>query len=177
MRIIATILAALALASLPSFAQSISADASLARDDRLIKKVDVDDIKAIAAAAGHTIDSVDPKPEAPMVVGKTSEGYYFVLVGKACELEGYEDCLGLSIEFRFDADAAVTFDKVNELNEMYSAAKFYRADNESGEDTLFITNYAILDGGQTMGNLKTILTNMIAIGPAAREHVWGTGKE
>ncbi len=173
MRMIATTLAAIAFVAMPAFAQSITGNASLARDDRLVYKVDLEDMKAIAVADGHTIDSVDSNVKAPMVVGKSTDGWFFVLKGQACELEGYEDCLGLSIEFRFDADASVTDAKLNELNQTYLAAKSYRGESESGVNTLFVTNYAILDRGQTMGNLKTILTNMLAIGPEVQKMVWG----
>jgi hypothetical protein len=172
MRIVSACLAALALVALPAAAQTYTANTALADVNRLIKNVTVEDMKAIVVAEGHTIDSVDTAAEAPMVVAQTPGGLFYVLKGQACELEGYENCLGLSIEVRYDADPSVSYETINEANASYLAGKVYRGLNEDGVDTVFVTNYAILDSGQTMGNLRTIVANMIEIGPAVSGIIW-----
>jgi hypothetical protein len=37
---------------------------------------------------------------------------------------------------------------------------------------VFVTYYAIVDEGQTFGNLSTILLNMLSLGPNVSKVIW-----
>ncbi len=143
--------------------------------ETMLYEVDLADMEAIVRAVGHTIIHSDDTPEAPMVLGQDPDGLFFVLRGYACQIEDHDGCLGLSFEVRYDADDSVTLENINLANQTYKAGKVSRGMNENGVDTVFVTNYAILDGGQTAGNLGIILTNILAIGPAVADIIWPAG--
>lgn len=172
MRIIAAILASTLISAAPALAETYTANTSLAEATRLVKHINAEEMKAIVVANGYTINSVDTSGDEPIVIGQTAEGLFFVLKGQVCNLEGYVDCLGLSIEVRYDADDRVTDANISKANWDYAATKVVRGPNESGADTVFILNYAILDEGQTMGNLATILSNVLAIAPSVVDIIW-----
>jgi hypothetical protein len=163
------ILAAATFAAPPAQAQNISANPELARDDRLVKLVTIEDMKALVVTSDAVITAVNTTAAEPYVIGKHGSGLFFVVVGKACNIDGRAGCVGLSLEVRYDADARVTNDKLAQANNTFDAVKVTRGPNQNRKDTVFIANYAILDEGQTMGNLKTILVNVISIGPSIRE--------
>ena len=164
-------LAATALASAVSFhavAQEIDADLSLADDDRMMRSVSLEDLKALAASEGHVIDSVGLYGDVS-VRAKTDDDLIYHLIGTACETEYSDDCLGFMVQVRYDDDEDVTVEKINDANLAYAAVSTWW-DKEG--DTVGVTRYVILDGGQRMENLKINLENALALGPLVAEVIW-----
>jgi hypothetical protein len=77
-------LAATALAAAVTFtasAEDFTADTSLADDDRVVRSVSLEDMKAIAVAEGHTITEVGGEG-AVSVRATTPDGLIFHLIGR-----------------------------------------------------------------------------------------------
>lgn len=164
-------LAAAALASALSFtasAQDLTADTSLANDDRVMRSVSLEDLKAMVAAEGHTIKEIGENGDVS-VRAQASDGLIFHLIGTACETQYSDDCLGFMIQVRYDADEDVTTEGINSANLSYAAVSTWW-DRDS--NTVGITRYVILDGGQRMENLKINLQNALALGPLVADVIW-----
>ena len=166
-----TYLAATALAALVTFtasAEDFTADTSLADDDRVVRSVDLEDLKALAIAEGHTIRSVGDEG-AVSVRATTPDGLIFNLIGTACDTEYADGCLGFMVQVRYDDDEYVTMEKINQANLSYAAvATWWDQDG----DTVGVTRYVILDGGQRMENVKINLQNALALGPLVADVIW-----
>lgn len=168
MRTLLTTAALAAAISFPAFAQEFSADTSLANDDRIVRSVNLEDLKAIAVSEGHTITEVGGEGDVS-VRAKNADGLIFHLIGTACGSEFSEDCLGMMVQVRYDSDEDVTAEKINEANLAYAAVSTWW--DKEGE-TLGVTRYIILDGGQRMENVKINLQNALALGPLVADVIW-----
>jgi len=164
-------LAATALAAAVTFtasAEDFTADTSLADDDRVVRSLSLEDMKAIAVAEGHTITEVGG--EGPVSVRATTpDGLIFHLIGTACDTEYSKDCLGMMVQVRYDDDEEVTAEKINDANLSYAAVSTWW--DKDGE-TVGVTRYIILDGGQRMENVKINLQNALALGPLVADVIW-----
>tara|TARA_R110002051_G_scaffold2408_4_gene12600 strand:+ start:2487 stop:3044 length:558 start_codon:yes stop_codon:yes gene_type:complete len=168
-----TFLAVAALAVAASFtasAEDFSADTSLADDARVVRSVNLEDLKALAVAEGHTITEVGGDGDVSLRA-TTPDGLIFHLIGTACASEYSEDCLGMMIQVRYDDDEQVTAEKINQANLTFAAVSTWW--DKEGE-TVGTTRYLILDGGQSMENLKVNLQNALALGPLVADVVWPT---
>ena len=164
-------LAATALAAAVTFtasAEDFTADTSLADDDRVIRSISLEDMKAIAVAEGHTITEVGGEG-AVSVRATTPDGLIFHLIGTACDTEYSADCLGMMVQVRYDDDEEVTAEKINDANLAYAAVSTWW--DKDGE-TVGVTRYVILDGGQRMENVKINLQNALALGPLVADVIW-----
>lgn len=168
MRKVLAIAALAAAASMTAAAQSFTADTSLANNDRVVRSVDLEDLKALAVIEGHTISSVGDNGDVSLRA-TTPDGLIFHLIGTACESEYSADCLGFMIQVRYDDDDEVSTDKINAANLNYAAVSTWW-DQEG--DTVGITRYIILDGGQRMENLRINLENALALGPLVADVIW-----
>lgn len=140
--------------------------------DRIVTKVQQADLVELVRNSGDTIVSQREQGDVS-VLAQTPSGLYYVLVGAACDRPDYgEGCLGIDFQVRYTADEQVTMENINLANLTYSAAKVSLGVNEGNESTVFITHYVILDGGQKMGNLATILINVLDFGPKASSVIW-----
>ena len=165
------LIAALALAlagATPALAQSLSANTALALDDRVVKFVTIEDLKAIIVADGHTVLAVG-ELGATSVKAKTREGLVFDLIGTACTEPGVPGCLGISMQVRYDIDSRLTYEKINRVNTRYWPVSVW-IDYE--KKILAITRYVILDDGISMRNIKVNLINLLAINAAVEKEVW-----
>ncbi|MEZ5954385.1 MAG: YbjN domain-containing protein [Hyphomonas sp.] len=159
--------------SLPAIAEEFTADTSLADNDRVVKSVNLEDLKAIVVAEGHTIDSTGAFGDVS-VRATTEDGLIFHLIGTACETEYSDDCLGLMVQVRYDADSDVTLESVNSANVTYAAVStWWDKENE----TVGVTRYVILDGGQRMENVKINLENALALGPLVADVIWPSDED
>lgn len=150
-----------------------SAPAKTAFDpNRIVTKVSQADLVAIVREGGHTVVSEKEFGDVS-VLARTPNGVLFLLIGRVCDLPDYgPGCLGLEYQVRYDADSRVTLDNINTANQSYSATKVYQGPNEEVKDTVYVTHYVILDGGQRMENLATILINVLDIAPKASQVIW-----
>jgi len=168
MRLLFAVLALVLASGAPAAAQSISANPALARDDRSVGYVTLEDLKAIVVASGHKLTLVGKF--GPMSVrAQTAEGLIFDLIGTACEEPGVAGCLGISMQVRYDIDDRLTYENINLANRRYWATTVW-IDVEAG--TLAITRYVILDNGVTMANVKANLNNLLAINANIQKEIW-----
>ncbi|MCA8900027.1 MAG: YbjN domain-containing protein [Hyphomonas sp.] len=161
-------IAAFAVVSFQAVAQEYSADTTLAEDTRMVRSVTVEDIKALVVAEGHTLTGVGTYGDVS-VRAKTEDGLIFHVIGSACEDNAEEGCLGFMIQVHYTADEDVTLEAVNTANLTYAAVTAW-LDKDS--NTLGVLRYVILDGGQTMENLKVNLTNALLLAPLVRDIIW-----
>lgn len=168
MRFLVAVLALALTGATPVLAQSLSANTALARDERSVEFVTVEDLKAIIVASGHTVLSVGEF--GPISVkAKTAEGLIFHLIGTACDEPGVPGCLGISMQVRYDIDSRLTYEKINRVNTRYWAASVWI---DHDKKVLAITRYVILDHGVTMRNVKANLSNLLAINENVQKEVW-----
>ncbi len=171
-RIISSIALAAFLAT-PALAQGdLTADVSLARDDRTVKSVFLADIKAIVVSAGDTLSSVSENS----VSAVTPDGLIYNIDGTVCENDIRPGCLGLNINIRYDGDEMVTYAKLNTANLSWTPVSVaLEGDVGKVGSDLIITRYVILDGGMTMENIKDNLTNAISIAQDVADFIWEVG--
>lgn len=173
-------ISSLALAAMlagPALAQGdLTADTSLARNDRMVRSVFLADLKAVVADSGHTIDSVGGSGE-NSVTGVTEDGLIYHMNGTVCENEIRPGCLGININVRYDGDQMVTYEKLNAANVAWTPVSV-AVEGTVGEvgSTLIITRYVILDGGMRVENIKENLTNALSIARDVADYVWEVGK-
>lgn len=175
MRRLFTTLALAAAIAGPAFAQgAITGDASLARDDRQVRSVFLEDLKAIvAASSGHTITSA----EGNSVTATNENGLIYNLDGTVCENEIRPGCLGININVRYDGDEMVTYEKLNAANLNWTPVSVaLEGDVGASDSSLIITRYVILDGGMSMANVKDNLTNALSIAASVADYIWEVGE-
>ena len=101
-----------ATVSLAASADDLTADTSLAENDRVVRSVGLDDLKAIAVAEGHNIEAVGENGDVSLRA-TTPDGLIFHLIGTACDTEYSTDCLGFMVQIRYDSDSDVTTEAVS----------------------------------------------------------------
>lgn len=168
MRTFLAIAAMASAISLNAFADDLSANTSLADNDRVVRSVNLEDLKAIAVAEGHTINAIQENGDVSLRA-TTPDGLIFHLIGTACETEYSDDCLGFMVQVRYDSDEDVTMESINAANITYAAVSTWW-DKEGA--TVGVTRYVILDGGQRMENLKINVENALALGPLVADVIW-----
>jgi dipeptidyl aminopeptidase/acylaminoacyl peptidase len=164
-------LAVAAIAAAMSFtasADDFTADTSLADNDRVVRSVTLEDLKAIAVSEGHEITEVGGQGDVSLRA-LTPDGLIFHLIGTACDTEYADGCLGLMVQVRYDSDEDVTTEAINNANITYAAVSTWW--DKEGK-TVGVTRYIILDGGQRMENLKVNLQNALSLGPMVADVVW-----
>ncbi|MEL7031976.1 MAG: hypothetical protein AAGL97_05795 [Pseudomonadota bacterium] len=127
------------------------------RDDHLLTSINQDNIRFVAESLDHTVrrdleDSIGVL--AHYQDGDDSSELVYAMQGKACQ-DG-PDCLGLEVFVIFEG--AFTADQANDINRRWSAIKATETDG-----SLYLTRYLILDDGQTIGNIRTNVLNVLAI--------------
>jgi len=157
---------------------SVLAAPAFADDNRIVKSVSLQDLETILVEEGHTIMSTgDDGAVSVRATDTNGTGLIFNLLGVACETEYSDDCLGINMQVRYDADGQETLERINEANLMWAATSaWYSPDGTDGySPTVGITRYVILDGGMTVRNIKDNLLNLLAIAPQVADFVWQTG--
>jgi hypothetical protein len=160
-------------AALPLPASAQTGSSSGAFDaDRKVTRIHQKDLVALVTARGGTV--ISEKMEGSVSLkAKASDGLVYNLIGAVCDLPNYgPGCLGLEMQVRYDADDRVTMENINTANRAWSMTKAFHGPNENGTMTVFITYYAIVDAGQTMGNLDAALRNVLSIAPQAANVIW-----
>ncbi|MGB3625814.1 MAG: YbjN domain-containing protein [Henriciella sp.] len=129
---------------------------ALAQGSELITSVTEDSLAAFAESQGDEVLGFGEAGEVS-VRAQTEDGTIYYLTGTACT-DG--SCAGINMSARFDANELVTYEKLNDANLRRAAVSVWKLDN-----TLGISRYVILDGGQTMDNIQINFDNFIAIVP------------
>ena len=138
---------------------------------RILTKITQEDLVAFVRDRGDTIEN-QRKYGNVSIAAKTESGLFYHLIGTICEQPGVTGCLGVEVQVRYDADSRVTLENINLANRTYSVAKVSYDKNEDDIDTVFVTHYVILDGGQNMGNLAIIITNALDVAPEVADIIW-----
>ena len=156
---------------------SAAALGAQADDSRILTGTTLADLQTILVEEGYTILSTGDEGEVS-IRAETAEGLIFNLIGTICDSEYSDDCLGINMQVRYDADGQETLERINEANLMWGAVSaWYSAAGIDGETpTVGITRYVILDRGATMGNIKDNLLNLLAIAPQAANYIWQAGE-
>ncbi len=174
MRRLFTTLALAAAIAAPALAQgTFTADASLAQDDRQVRSVFLEDLKAVVVASGHTITAA----EGNSVSATNANGLIYSLDGTVCENDIRPGCLGININVEYEGDDMVTYEKMNAANLNWTPVSVALEGDIGTEDsTLIITRYVILDGGMTMLNVRENLANALSISVAVADYIWEVGE-
>jgi len=160
---------ALAVISSPAAAQNLTADVSLGKDSRIVKTVNVEDLKAIVVASGYKVTGVGGNGKVS-VQAKTEDGLIFLLIGAACGTDGKSpDCQGINMQVRYDADDNVTLEAINTSNLSFAATSTWY---DEGGNTVGISRYVILDHGVSMGSIRINLETLLSISSQVTEIIW-----
>lgn len=146
--------------------------ASAYSDQTVINRVAQADLEMIVTSIKHTIEARQTLGEVSLIA-RTQDGLLYLLIGTACEPEPDAQadaepvCYGLNMQVRYGADEYVTLKKINAANLAHVAVTVWRVD-----DTLGISRFVILDGGQTIANIKENLFNLLGIAPYVVDVMW-----
>ncbi len=145
---------------------------------RVIEQVTLADLEALVMSIDHAVDA--RQMNGPVSVrGLTPQGVKYLLVGTACEplpsetgdSEAAETqvygCFGINMQVRYRLDPSVTLEKINLANLTHAAVGVWRTD-----DMLGVHRFVILDGGQTMANVRENLTALLSTAPYIVDIIW-----
>lgn len=156
---------ALALALAPAAAaQDIAAD-------RVERAASMGEMEAVVGALGHEVEAKDAAKHS--LRAADGEGTRYVLTGTACDIDGVPGCRGIVMQVLYDADAAVTLEKLAEAN-LNQVAVSTRFDPQSS--VISVTRYVVLDGGVTMANVGENIRVLLALAPEVMGIVLGTNE-
>ncbi len=131
----------------------VAQTSQLADDGRLVRSVNLADLKALVESEGHTVSNATMNDGTPVIIATEADsGLTFGLMGTACDGEQTEaaKCNGINMIATWgatDENSDPAF--INELNYSKAAVSVW-----TGGDSVGVSRYLILDGGQTMENLK-----------------------
>ncbi|MEM9225746.1 MAG: hypothetical protein AAGA24_04475 [Pseudomonadota bacterium] len=141
-------------------------------DQRIIHRISQADLEMIVTSLGHEIEARQNLGEVSLIA-RSDDGTLYLLIGSACEVDAAASagadplCYGLNMQVRYGADEHVTLKKINAVNLARVAVTVWRAD-----DTLGISRFVILDGGQSVANIKENLFNLLGIAPYVVDTMW-----
>lgn len=168
MRQLLTSLAVMATIATPAFAD----------DSKLVNSVTLADLQTILEEDGYEVTSTgDDGAVSIRATDTQGSGLIFNLLGTACEVEGYDGCVGINMQVRYDADGTESLERINDANLMWAATSAWYSEGgvDGNTPTVGITRYVILDGGMTIRNIKDNLINLLAIAPQAADYIWEIG--
>ena len=160
-------LGALAALALAGHAPAEAAEPGY-RDQDVVRGIDEAALARLVRAEGHAVDELHPIA-APSVNGRTTDGLMFMLIGTACAEDGLSDCQGILMQVRFDSDATVTIDGINQanLNEAAVTTWWDKSDNTVG-----FQRHVILDDGVTWANIRANLRVLLEVYGGAANYVF-----
>jgi hypothetical protein len=133
--------------------------------DRVIKGVDLDDLKAVVASLGHTIKEESPTGDVSLAA-LDEAGTIYILTGTACSDTGI-GCQGVNMMVTYDGTAD-DLAKVNDVNMNEQALNTWY---DPSDNTLGFTRYVVLDYGVTMANLRENVVVLLSVVPAALDRL------
>lgn len=130
--------------------------------ERLVKSVDLDDLKAIVASLGHTVSEQGKFGEISLSATDAEDTNY-VLIGTACDANGVPGCQGVMMQVRFDPDEGVDSESLARANLSQAAVNTWR---DPANGTIGVTRYVVLDHGVTMANLRENVNVLLSLTPS-----------
>ena len=143
----------------------LSAAPALAQDyapQRVIKAVDLDDLKAIVESLDHTVVEEQSIGEISLTASD-GDGTKYLLIGNACNLDGIAGCQGVAMQLRFDGDPSVSDTDLARANLSQAAVSTWR---DTATGTIGITRYVVLDHGVTMANVRENVLVLLGLAPS-----------
>ena len=130
--------------------------------ERLVKSVDLDDLKAIVESLGHRVSEQGKFGDVSLSATDAQETNY-ILIGTACDANGVPGCQGVMMQVRFDPDESVDAESLARANLSQAAVNTWR---DPANGTIGVTRYVVLDHGITMANLRENVNVLLSLTPS-----------
>lgn len=134
-----------------------------AQSSAIVNSVMPDDMIGYVEQRGDTVKEAQTLISGsivPVVMAeREQDGVTYYLYGNACNDED-NSCLGLKFFMKFNANDAVTLEKINKINMQAPAIKIW-----SDGSTVGLERYLILDKGMTEANIAYELQTFLTIVP------------
>lgn len=162
MRKVDLLAAAMMLAGASAAAAPAQAQPQGYSANRLVRSVDLGDLKAIVESLGHRISEEGKFGEVSVSATDTEETNY-ILIGTACNANGVPGCQGVMMQVRFDPDESVDAESLARANLSQAAVNTWR---DPANGTIGVTRYVVLDHGITMANLRENVNVLLSLTPS-----------
>lgn len=130
--------------------------------ERLVKSVDLEDLRAIVESLGHTVSEQGKFGDVSVSATDAQETNY-ILIGTACNANGVRGCQGVMMQVRFDPDESVDAESLARANLSQAAVNTWR---DPANGTIGVTRYVVLDHGITMANLRENVNVLLSLTPS-----------
>ncbi|RXZ65907.1 type III secretion system chaperone family protein [Pelagerythrobacter rhizovicinus] len=160
-------LAAIALASAIAAPAPVQAQGYSA--ERLVRSVDLDDLRVVVTSLGHTVR--EERTFGDVSLSATdAEGTNYIVIGTACGANGSARCQGVMMQVRFDPDETVNAESLARANLSQAAVNTWR---DPANGTIGVTRYVVLDHGITMANLRENVNVLLSLTPSVVDALLG----
>lgn len=153
----------------PASAQSYDAD-------REVEHFDDAAMITVMREAGATVTRETDSEGDPYLELMFANGYNGFATFNACDRPNQRSCRGLIIkstwEYPDGMTQATVLERINEIGNALTTLAVYRYD----EETIVMMRYMVIDGGRTMGNLKTEFELYSASLSDAADILYGTSR-
>lgn len=119
-------------------------------NDTLVKRLTLDDMKALITERSDTVERTGENNGKPYVAAKTETGFTYFMLGNACKPE--TGCQGVEMLSVFARSPNVSLDELNTINTSFAAVSV-----SLRNDQFLTSRYLIFDEGMTRGNIKVNL--------------------
>lgn len=163
--LVSTVLIAAAASSVLA-GTAIAQDLTLADDSRLVRSVTLEDLQAFAIVQGDEIVSTGENG-AVSLDATTPEGLTYKLIGTVCTEDAVPACKGIHMAVTYSASDRITDAVVNAASKRTFVTSVWQEEGQLG-----ISRYLILDGGQTMENIKINHDNFLSAVDIVVDEIW-----
>lgn len=148
----------------PANGSAIATSPRLAAPGRIVKRVGLEDIKAIAVAEGLTITETNDRGATVVVRATAANGDPVQIMGHSCGADGVPGCKSLSMAFHDAVPGGIPLERVNRASADYLTHVFYLDDKR----TVAAIRYLPLFDGTSIGVVRGNLRMLIDIQPTIR---------
>lgn len=148
-------LVAATLLTLPIATKAVAQDIAPETDNRIVRSVTTDDLKAVVMSLDHIIVRSDD--DSTLVSAQTEDDKTYSMQGTACN--GDKRCNGINIVMTFTRGDSVTPEGLNAANVKYAAANIWATETVIG-----VSRYLILDGGMALENVRINIQTLLQLG-------------
>jgi len=141
-------------------------DLTLADDSRLVRSVTLEELQAFAVVQGDEIVSTGENG-AVSLDATTPEGLNYKLIGTVCTEEAVPSCKGIHMAATYAVSDRITDAIVNTASKRTFVTSVWQEEGQLG-----ISRYLILDGGQTMENIKINHDNFLSAVDIVVDTIW-----
>ena len=145
---------------------ALAQDLTLADDARLVRSVTLEELQALVAVQGDSLTG-SGENGVVSVSAQTPEGLNYRMMGTVCSEEAVPSCTGIHMVVTYAASDRVTDAAVNTGSKRTFVTSVWHEDGQLG-----ISRYLILDGGQTMANIKVNHGNFLYAAELIVDEIW-----